>query len=303
MVLRAGEVLEQTAEVLRRHDPQVDPEPLLRDDGRLRVALRGDLEHPRQADEVVDQRAGLRRGGDHVEVAERLASAARAAGLGDLDRGRMLPQRRDDLADDGQADAEQPAALRLGPEALRERLEDPLLALRAEPLERPDPLLPPRPARRPSSVVTPSSRQIRAAVFGPRPGRRRNCRPPAGTSARRFSSADIDPVSASSTTFASIVAPIPGSSFAVPGERQLRDRRGRVADARRRPPVGEHAEALLAQDLGDVRQLVQRVRDVRVARQRGHPPIIGLFAKRRLPPRRSTSCAASAGLQRADSAP
>ena len=57
---------------------------------------------------------------------------------------------------------------------------------------------------------------MRAVVFGPRPGRRRNCRTSSGTSARRFSSADIDPVSASSTIFASIVAPIPGSSFAVP---------------------------------------------------------------------------------------
>ena len=67
-----------------------------------------------------------------------------------------------------------------------------------------------------SSVVTPSSRQIRAAVFGPSPGRRRNCRTSAGTSARRFSSADIEPVSVISTIFDSIVAPIPGSSFAVP---------------------------------------------------------------------------------------
>ena len=37
-----------------------------------------------------------------------------------------------------------------------------------------------------------------------------------GTSARRFSSAAIDPVSVISTIFDSIVAPIPGSSFALP---------------------------------------------------------------------------------------
>ena len=57
---------------------------------------------------------------------------------------------------------------------------------------------------------------MRAAVFGPRPGSRRNWRTSAGTSARRFSSAAISPVSVSSTIFASIVAPMPGSSFAVP---------------------------------------------------------------------------------------
>ena len=57
---------------------------------------------------------------------------------------------------------------------------------------------------------------MRAAVFGPRPGRRRNCVTSSGTSARRFSSADISPVSVSSTIFASIVAPIPESSFAFP---------------------------------------------------------------------------------------
>ncbi len=37
-----------------------------------------------------------------------------------------------------------------------------------------------------------------------------------GTSARRFSSASIEPVSVISTIFASIVPPIPGSSLAVP---------------------------------------------------------------------------------------
>ena len=57
---------------------------------------------------------------------------------------------------------------------------------------------------------------MRAAVFGPSPGSRRNWTTSAGTSARRFSSADIEPVSASSTIFASIVAPIPGRSFALP---------------------------------------------------------------------------------------
>src|SRR3954447_17826480 len=67
-----------------------------------------------------------------------------------------------------------------------------------------------------SIVVTPSSRQMRAAVFGPRPGRRMNWTTPSGTSARRLSSASIVPVSTIWTIFSSIVLPIPCSSFARP---------------------------------------------------------------------------------------
>ena len=193
----------------------------------------------------------------------------------------MRAQRLDDLAHDREPDAEEAAPLGLGPEALRERLEDLLLALRAEPLERRGPAAARPPARSSSSVVTPSSRQIRAAVFGPSPGSRRNWRTSAGTSARRFSSAAIEPVSVISTIFASIVAPIPGSSFAEPCERELRDRRAGLADPRRRPAVGEDAESLLPEDLGHVGELVERVGDVGVAGQRRHPSIIGTSLSQR----------------------
>ncbi len=57
---------------------------------------------------------------------------------------------------------------------------------------------------------------MRAAVFGPTPGSRRNSTTPAGTSPRRFVSAFISPSSTTSTAFASIVFPIPGRSFAFP---------------------------------------------------------------------------------------
>ena len=67
-----------------------------------------------------------------------------------------------------------------------------------------------------ASVVTPSSRQIRAAVFGPSPGSRMNDETSPGTSARRLASASMSPVSTTSTIFASIVLPISGSSFALP---------------------------------------------------------------------------------------
>ena len=65
-------------------------------------------------------------------------------------------------------------------------------------------------------VVTPSSFQIRRAVFGPSPGRRMNLTTSSGTSAFRFVSASISPVSTTSTIFSSIVLPIPESSLALP---------------------------------------------------------------------------------------
>ena len=95
-----------------------------------------------------------------------------------------------------------------------------------------------------------------------------------GTSARRFSRAVIEPVSVISTILDSIVAPIPGSSFALPLQRQLGDGRARLADPRRRPAVGQHAEALLTEDLGDVGELVERVGNVGIPGERRHPSII-----------------------------
>ena len=48
VLLRAGEVLEQVPVRLGRDDAQVEAEPVGGDDRRLRVAVRGDLLHPRQ---------------------------------------------------------------------------------------------------------------------------------------------------------------------------------------------------------------------------------------------------------------
>ncbi len=67
-----------------------------------------------------------------------------------------------------------------------------------------------------AAVVIPSSCQIRRAVFGPSPGSRMNVATSAGTSAFRFVSAWISPSSTTSTIFASIVLPMPCSSFALP---------------------------------------------------------------------------------------
>ncbi len=69
---------------------------------------------------------------------------------------------------------------------------------------------------RPASVVMSSSRQMRAAVFGPSPGRCMNAMTSGGTSARRFASASMSPVSTIWTIFSSIVLPMPCSSLARP---------------------------------------------------------------------------------------
>ncbi len=82
-----------------------------------------------------DQRGRVGRRGDHVEVAKGLSPATDAPGARDLDGGRMSAELLDDLPHDGKPDTEQAAPLRLGPEPLGKRLEDPLLALRAEALE------------------------------------------------------------------------------------------------------------------------------------------------------------------------
>ena len=81
----------------------------------------------------------------------------------------------------------------------------------------------------------------------------------------------MSPVSVTSTILASIVLPMSGSSFALPGERELGDGGGGVADPRRRPPVGGDPKGLLAEDLRQVCELVEEIGQIAVARERrGH---------------------------------
>ena len=95
VVLRAREVLEEVAERLGRDDAQVEAEAVARDDRRLRVAVRGDVDDPAQLGEVARQLGRVRRARDDVEVAERLLPPPHRPGLGDRDRRRQLAQRRD----------------------------------------------------------------------------------------------------------------------------------------------------------------------------------------------------------------
>ncbi len=134
VLLRAREVLEQVAVALRRHDAQVEAEPLVGDDRRLRLPSGHDLGHPRERREVSDKRRRVGRGGDQVEVAKRLLATADAARLGDLQRSGVLAQLRGDGEHRRQPGAQQPPALallRLGG-AGPQRGQDLLLAPRPE---------------------------------------------------------------------------------------------------------------------------------------------------------------------------
>ena len=273
VILRAGEVLQQIPVRLRLDDAQVEAEAVGRDDRRLRVAVRRDLEHPRQLDERGRQRRGIRRGRDHVEVAKRLLAPPHRAGLGDVHRRGMLTQRGDRGLHRRQAVAEQaPVGLRIL-RLVRERLEDLLLALRAEPGEVPellllgrglqvgerrDPELLPDPRRR----LRPESRQPHELddIRRHRVAALRERVDLAGVD-------DLDDL---------LLDRLPDSRqlLRLPVERQLRDRAGGLAHPRRRAPVREHPKGLRAFQLQQVGEQIELVRHVGVARQARHAPII-----------------------------
>ena len=111
MVLRSGEVLGAGCRSPRAARRAGRAAPLLRHDGRLRVA-RARSRDQGSADEVRDQRRGVGRRCDHVEVAERLAAAAHAPGA-ETSTAAGAREALHDLAYDRQPDTEEAAPLRL----------------------------------------------------------------------------------------------------------------------------------------------------------------------------------------------
>ena len=164
-------MLEHVAVALGRHDAEVEAEALVPDDGRLRVAARDDL-----ATQSPSQNAAISAGASE-EVAMRSRSRTVSR------RRRTLPASETAIAAGcarsssttrlhrGERGAEQAAALRgvlrPRPASSAFRIFSSLFAPSPErSRSRPSSAA----ALRPSSVVTPSSVQIRAAVFGPMPG-------------------------------------------------------------------------------------------------------------------------------------
>src|SRR5207237_280738 len=97
VLLRAGEVLQRGAPGVRRYHPQVDLQALGGPYRGLGVAARDDLDHVRQPRERGHERAGVVRGGQDVDVADRLAHAAQRAGVGTAPAAGHAGQLGDDL--------------------------------------------------------------------------------------------------------------------------------------------------------------------------------------------------------------
>ena len=264
------------------------------DDRRLRVTARHDLRHPVPVAERRDQGRRIGRRGDEIEVAHGLAAAPDAACLRHGHRRRMRGELFDHAAHCRERlgrEADASSALSPTPASSALRI---FSSLRAPIPERSRSRPSSAALLRPSSDVMPSCVQMRAAVFGPTPGSRRKSTTPAGTRPRRLVSACISPSSTTSTTLFSIVLPIPGQLLGLPVERELGDRQRGLADPPRRTAVRDDLERLLLEDLRDVREQVELVRELVVAGQRlRHPAMIRRCLARSCASRRTTSARTS----------
>src|SRR5437763_3737980 len=263
--LRAREVLEKVAERLGRDDAQVEAMPVARDDRRLRVPLRRDVDDPAQAREMPGQVGGIRRARDDVEVAERLLPAPHRPRLRDCDRRRQLAQRRDDRLHRRQARSEEvaPRLRTLG--LIRERRENLLLALRPEAGERPqllafrgclellerlDAKLPPDPGCR----LRPQARQLHEEDDLGRD---------AGLLLRQCPDlAQLDDLDDLLLDRLADALQLLRATV----ERELRHRARRLAHTRGRTAIRNDAEGVLALELKEVAKQVDLFRDVGVPR-------------------------------------
>ena len=265
VVLRAGEVLEEVAERLRRDDAQVETEPFARDDGRLRVALRGDVGHPAQFGEAARQLGGGCRARDDVEVAERLLPPPHRPGLGNGDGRRQLAQGRNYGLHLGQAATEQVAVGLRTFGLVSEGGEDLLLALRPEPGERPQPF---RLGSRLELVERLDAELAPDARCGLRPETRQlheedDLRRDGGLLLRqRLDLADLDDLD-------DLLLDRPADALQLlraPVERELGDGARCLAHARGRAAVGDDPERVLPLELEQVSQQLDLVRDLGVLR-------------------------------------
>ena len=161
VALRAGEVLEQVAVALGRHDTQVELHAVVGEHGGLGGAVAEHLGDERLLDEPGGQRRPVARGRDHVHVAHRLRAAAQRAGLVGPLAGGMRAQRLEHrarelerLVEPEHALARRGAGLELGEQLLLLALAEARLAVQAalarggfELLQRRDVELLPQPAR------------------------------------------------------------------------------------------------------------------------------------------------------------
>ena len=269
VVLRAGEVLQQVAVALRRHDAQVEAQPVVRDDRRLGRALGGDVDHPAKRAEVVDERLRVGRRRDDVEVAHRLAHAARRAGERDLDRRLMLLQHLHDRAQLRQRRTEQRTMRPFRGARARQRLGD--LLLRAGP----DPGVPAQLLRlrrrlqpvdgRDAELLPDPPRRLRteSGQAHERRDLRRHFRLPLRQRVDLTVFDDLDDL-----RLDRLADPL--QRLGLPVERELRHGRRRLADPRGRLAVGVDAKEIGSFELHQVAEQLELLRELVVPRQFGH---------------------------------
>ena len=149
MLLAAGEVCERVGELLLRDDAQVHLHARGEADAGLRVALADDLRHARRLDERVHDLRGVVGAGEEVDVLDRLLPAPQAAGNANPVNSLRRLEVGDELLRDRHRVAQQvlPGVLLVEVDAL----QDLLLGLLAESLERRPACSPRRPCGAPRS--------------------------------------------------------------------------------------------------------------------------------------------------------
>ena len=182
----AGEVLEQVAELVLGHDPQVHRDVLHRGGARAGGARAAGLLDLLERLERLDQRGGVLGAGHDVQVLAALGPAAGAAGQLHADRGRVLAQRGRPCP--RRPPAPSRAACAASPRRRPRRPARPARSPR--PCRRtPPPCAAARPRRRParsSRPEIPSWSCSSLARLGPRPGMRVTWTSPGGIRSRSF---------------------------------------------------------------------------------------------------------------------
>ena len=262
MALRAREVLKQVSVRVGRDDAEIEDEPIVRDDGGLRLPVRLDLRDPGELREVLGEGGRVRGGGDDVEVLDGLGAPPDRSGLGDLVARRVLAQHLDDRLDCGQRPGKERALLPWL-RRLLQRLEDPLLGLGAEPRQRPellglrclaevlhgrDPEVLPDPA---GGLWAKGREPEKLGDAG------RDALLPLGQRLDLAGLDDLDDLR---------LDRLPDSRqvLRLAGERLLGDRAGRRADLVGRPTVRQHPELLLSVELEEVGEEVELLGHLRV---------------------------------------
>ena len=197
-------------------------------------------------------------------------------------------------ASDGrQPVAEQRPRGRLRLRALLQRLQDVLLDLRPEPGQRPQALLLGRVAQTRRRVVTPSSSQIRRAVFGPRPGSRMNATTSAGIRAsplgHRLDLARLDDLDDLLLDRLADALQL----LRLPVEGELRDRAAGLADPLRGAAVRQHTKRLRRPRARACRRAVRAARPPLRSRGSATAAIIGTVHKTTSASPRTTSARTS----------